>query len=211
MLAGHGCSIVSKAVPGATVSLRLYCHSLCFSVLPVAGLLLCAKCWQAMAAAAAGMGDTEVAYCLYAKGYSQCSNSAAAAAAAGANTAVAAVVQQLAAGQLQMLTALCEVPSSHQQQQQLQGICKRWQRMKERFQLTAPSSSSSNSSSREGAAAGSRVVCVSDLHVDKAGGANMAWLRRISSSAFLNDVLIVAGELLISLGLGFRGLGETKP
>jgi hypothetical protein len=39
------------------------------------------------------------------------------------------------------------------------------------------------------------VFCVSDLHVDKAGGTNMAWLQRISSSAFRNDVLIVAGGL----------------
>jgi hypothetical protein len=146
-----------------------------------------------MAAAAAGMGDTEVAYCLYAKGYAQCSTATAAAAVSDA--AVHAVVQQLAAGQLQMLAALCEVPQDHlQQQQQQQSICKRWQRMKERFQL-APSSSSSSSSSRKSTqtAAASRVLCVSDLHVDKAGGANMAWLQRISSSAFSSDVLIVAG------------------
>lgn len=38
-----------------------------------------------------------------------------------------------------------------------------------------------------------RVFCVSDLHVDRAGGANMAWLKAISSSNFQNDVLIVAG------------------
>jgi hypothetical protein len=163
-----------------------------------AGLLLCAQCWQAMAAAAAGMGDTEVAYCLYAKGYQQChtalssSGAAAAAAAGGSNAAVQTVVQQLAAGRLQMLAALCQVPEVQQQQQ----LCKRWQRTRERFQLTAnPSSSSSSSSSSSGSLASSRVFCVSDLHVDKAGGANMAWLQRISSSAFTNDVLIVAGGL----------------
>jgi hypothetical protein len=171
-------------------------------VCSAAGLLLCAQCWQAMAAAAAGMGDTEVAYCLYAKGYQQChtalsSSSAAAATAAaeggGLNAAVQAVVQQLAAGKLQMLAALCQVPDCTQQQQQQQQTCKRWQCTMERFQLTAATTSSSSSSSRS--VASSRVFCVSDLHVDKAGGANMAWLKRISSSAFRNDVLIVAGGL----------------
>ncbi|KAF6263899.1 hypothetical protein COO60DRAFT_1664767 [Scenedesmus sp. NREL 46B-D3] len=143
-----------------------------------------------MAAAAAGMGDTEVAYCLYAKGCKICGTAA-------ADPAVQPVVQQLAAGKLQMLAALCQVPGEDQRQQQQQHeACKRWQRMQERFHLTSTTSSSSSSSSSSSTdAAGSRVFCVSDLHVDKAGGANMSWLQRISSSVFMSDVLIVAGDV----------------
>jgi hypothetical protein len=40
-----------------------------------------------------------------------------------------------------------------------------------------------------------RVFCASDLHVDRAGGANMQWLKSISSSSFQQDVLIVAGRV----------------
>ena len=39
-----------------------------------------------------------------------------------------------------------------------------------------------------------RVFCVSDLHIDRAGGANMSWLKSIDSVKFKNDVIIVAGE-----------------
>lgn len=39
-----------------------------------------------------------------------------------------------------------------------------------------------------------RIFCVSDLHVDAAGGANLAWVRSISGSLFRQDLLIVAGE-----------------
>ncbi|WIA13924.1 hypothetical protein OEZ85_002494 [Tetradesmus obliquus] len=73
--------------------------------------------------------------------------------------------------------------------------------MQERFQptpsssSTSSSSSNSSSSSSSSSSGSSRVFCVSDLHVDKAGGANMSWLQRISSSAFRNDVLIVAGDV----------------
>lgn len=39
------------------------------------------------------------------------------------------------------------------------------------------------------------MLCASDIHVDARGGANLAWLRRISSTALRSDILIVACEL----------------
>jgi hypothetical protein len=48
---------------------------------------------------------------------------------------------------------------------------------------------------RDGAlpAPGRRVLSVSDLHVDKAGAPHMEWVRAVSPTAFLGDVLVVAG------------------
>jgi hypothetical protein len=37
------------------------------------------------------------------------------------------------------------------------------------------------------------VFCLSDLHVDQGGGANLRWLQRISTHKFQQDVLLVAG------------------
>jgi len=55
---------------------------------------------------------------------------------------------------------------------------------------TTTSSSSSNSCC---CAPRRRVFCVSDLHVDRAGGANLSWVKSISSTIFKNDMLIIAG------------------
>lgn len=92
-----------------------------------------------------------------------------------------------------------------------QPLPKRWQHMQQRLELgcadnntstissssnqsilSADSTISSNTNSINSRAR--RVFCVSDLHVDRAGGANMEWLRSISSSSFKDDVIIVAGE-----------------
>lgn len=40
-----------------------------------------------------------------------------------------------------------------------------------------------------------RILCLSDLHVDQAGGRNLAALKSMSRSNFLNDILIVAGDI----------------
>lgn len=187
-------------------------------------LMHCAQCWLALAAAAAGMGDVEVAYHLYARGYAQLYDAAQAAGALSSNVLCAnqqqqrqqqlelsQLVEQLATGKLDMLSAMCEVPPLPQhhlqqqqhtskghcnlaaalrrqrQQQQQHASSKRWQQLHERFSLSSSSSTSSGGGSR------SRVFCVSDVHVDAPGGANMSWVKRISSTAFRHDVLIVAG------------------
>lgn len=80
--------------------------------------------------------------------------------------------QQLSAGRLDALTCIC------------QGQCQQTtNRLYARLRMDADLPS-----------ADVRVFCVSDLHVDQHGGANMAWVSDISSSKFKADVLIVAGE-----------------
>lgn len=53
--------------------------------------------------------------------------------------------------------------------------------------------STTTSASRNTSASSSRVFCLSDLHVDQGGGANLRWLQRISTHKFQQDVLLVAG------------------
>jgi hypothetical protein len=93
-----------------------------------------------------------------------------------------------------------------------QPLLKRWQHMQQRLQLcctdnntsstissqSLPSADGTRSSSANSTTSATsrarRVFCISDMHVDRAGGANMAWLQSISSSSFQDDVIIVAGE-----------------
>ena len=50
-----------------------------------------------------------------------------------------------------------------------------------------------SSSATASSACPTRVFCISDLHVDQHGGANMELLSQISTTKFKNDVLLVAG------------------
>lgn len=153
-----------------------------------------------LAEAAVAAGDVEVAYLLYAKG---CLGT----------TADTSKGNSFTAGMLHSLSALCQPPTAAA----AAATPKRWQQMQQRLfadSLGAPLhqtaaaattqafSKSHSSSALAGAGptiahnsrVGRRVLCASDLHVDRAGGANMALLKSISSSNFRQDVLIVAGE-----------------
>jgi len=54
-----------------------------------------------------------------------------------------------------------------------------------------------------------RVFCVSDLHVDQNN--NIQWCRRLSSSAFRDDVLILAGDLGDTLNAVMHAFKELRP
>lgn len=150
-----------------------------------------------LAEAAQAGGDVEVAYLLYAKG----------------TTADTSKGSRFTAGMLHSLAALCQPPTAAA----AAAVPKRWQQMQQRLFAdslgaplrqtaaapTTPAFSKSHSIPALAGAGppiahssrvGRRVFCASDLHVDRAGGANMAWLKSISSSSFRHDVLIVAGE-----------------
>jgi hypothetical protein len=157
-----------------------------------------------LAEAAAGAGDVEVSYLLYAKG---CLGTA-------ADTSPSS---RFTAGMLHSLAAMCQPPTTTAAA--AAATPKRWQQMTQRLlsdslsgvpshpttagaafskSRSSPAlagvgpTTASSSSSRPGR----RVFCASDLHVDRAGGANLAWMKSISSSNFRHDVLIVAGELI---------------
>ena len=54
-----------------------------------------------------------------------------------------------------------------------------------------------------------RVFCVSDLHVDQHN--NIQWCRRLSPSAFRDDVLILAGDLGDTLNAVMHAFKELRP
>jgi hypothetical protein len=72
-------------------------------------------------------------------------------------------------------------------------------------QLPASATSAASAPAPSPRARRPRVFCLSDLHVDKPGGHNLEAIKSISGTAFLNDVLIVAGE-----GPGFESLNLQK-
>jgi hypothetical protein len=98
------------------------------------------QCYLAMAQAAAGMGNIEVAYCLYAKGYSAClspyqqlqqqqHHGQLQQALPSLNSPPAVdLVQQLSAGRLHMLHMLCSTPTAVRPLN-----CNRWSQMQQQF------------------------------------------------------------------------------
>lgn len=165
-----------------------------------------------LAQAAAEAGDSENAYLLFAKGHA----AAVAAAPSPAAQIGNAVAAQLSDGRLTTLAQLPQQQLTAAAAHSSNGTPKRWQQLQSRLPCSAapspPSQNTSSSPSNTNSPQNQqqhhhchhnhhhhnghkqhRVFCVSDLHVDAPGGANMAWVQSISINAFQNDVLIVAG------------------